>query len=88
MRNWKWYVYIIRCKDGLYYTGLTWNLEKRLEQHRLGKGSKFTTKHGFDKLCFIEEFEDLEQARQREVQVKDFNRKKKEALFFERSEKS
>jgi len=39
MKRWHWYVYIIECKDGLYYTGLTWNLSNRIEQHKNGKGS-------------------------------------------------
>ena len=79
--NWKWYVYIIECKDGFYYTGITWNIEVRMEQHRIGKGSRFTAKHGFKRLCYTEEFDDLVQARNREHQLKDFSRKKKEALF-------
>ena len=80
-KTWKWFVYIIKCKDGFYYTGVTWNLEKRLEQHSIGKGSKFTAKHGFEKLCYSEEFLDLLKARDREKQLKDFSRKKKEALW-------
>lgn len=80
-RQWKWHVYIIECLDGLYYTGLTWDVGKRLEQHKSGKGSKFTAKHGFKKLCYVEEFTNLIQARQREYQLKDFSRVKKEALF-------
>jgi predicted GIY-YIG superfamily endonuclease len=79
--QWKWFVYIIECKDGLYYTGMTWDINKRLEQHRQGNGSKFTSKHGFKKLCYIEEFTDITQARDREYQLKDFSRKKKEAIF-------
>jgi predicted GIY-YIG superfamily endonuclease len=81
MNKWKWYVYIIECEDGLYYTGLTWDTEKRFEQHKSGKGSKFTSKHGFKRVCYIEEFTDLHEARSREKQLKDFSRKKKEALW-------
>jgi putative endonuclease len=80
-RTWKWYVYVIECSDGLYYTGMTWNIEQRLEQHRLGQGSKFTARHGFKALVYVEEFDDIYEARMREVQVKDFSRKKKELLF-------
>lgn len=80
-RSWKWYVYILECFDGLYYTGLTWDIEKRVDQHKSGKGSKFTARHGFKRLCYVEEFSDLIQARQREHQLKDFSRVKKEALF-------
>jgi len=81
MRNWKWYVYIIECQDGYYYTGVTYNIDKRLEQHQSGRGSKFTSKHGFKCLRYCEEFDDIYKARQREHQLKDFSRKKKEALW-------
>lgn len=80
-KQWKWYVYIFECKDGFYYTGVTWDVAKRFEQHKIGKGSKFTAKHGVKRLCYVEEFIDINEAREREVQLKDFNRKKKEALF-------
>ena len=81
MNQWKWYVYILECLDGLYYTGLTWDVPKRMEQHRSGKGSIFTAKHGFKQLKYTEVFTDLTQAREREHQLKDFSRKKKEALW-------
>lgn len=80
-KQWKWYVYIIRCQDGLYYTGLTWDLTQRLEQHLSGKGSTFTSKHGVDKLVYAEQHDDLLLARNRERQIKDFSRKKKETLI-------
>ena len=81
MNKWHWFVYIIECKDGFYYTGTTFDIEKRMEQHRCGKGSKFTAKHGFKELKYVEKFEDIIEARQRETQLKDFSRKKKEALW-------
>ena len=37
-----WVVYILRCGDDSLYTGITNNLEKRLEAHRSGKGAKYT----------------------------------------------
>lgn len=81
MKKWRWFVYIIECLDGFYYTGITYNLDKRMEQHHSGQGSKFTAKHGFKCLRYCEEFDDLLDARQREHQLKDFSRKKKEALW-------
>lgn len=81
MNDWQWSVYIIECKDGYYYTGMTYNLEKRLEQHKIGKGSKFTMEHGFKELKYCEIFDNILSARQRESQLKDFSRKKKEALW-------
>lgn len=74
-------MYVVECLDRFYYTGLTWDLGKRMEQHKSGKGSRFTSKHGFKRLVYFEEFHDLAEARMRERQIKDFSRKKKEALF-------
>lgn len=81
MKQWKWYVYIIECKDGTYYTGLTWNVANRIEQHISGLGSKYTAKHGFKKLVYYEEHEDLEVARKRERQIKDWSQEKKRKLI-------
>jgi putative endonuclease len=79
--KWKWYVYIIECKDKTYYTGLTWNLNNRFDQHLSGKGSKYTAKHFAERLVYSEEFEDLEEARYREKQIKDWSQKKKQKLI-------
>ena len=37
-----WFVYIICCSDGSYYTGATNNVEKRIKQHNAGRGAKYT----------------------------------------------
>ena len=37
-----WYLYILQCGDGSLYTGITTDVEKRLEAHRSGKGAKYT----------------------------------------------
>lgn len=79
--SWKWYVYIIECKDGTYYTGCTWNVEDRLEQHISGLGSKYTSKHGVKCLAYYEEHDDLECALAREKQIKDWSQKKKMKLI-------
>jgi predicted GIY-YIG superfamily endonuclease len=79
--QWQWYVYIIECVDGLYYTGMTWNPIQRIEQHAIHQGSEFTKRHGYKRLRYLEEFSNIQEAREREKQLKDFSRKKKEALF-------
>lgn len=81
MNKWKWYVYIIECLDKTYYTGLTWNVPDRFEQHISRLGSKYTAGHGVKKLVYYEEFEDLELARKREKQIKDWSQKKKMNLI-------
>jgi predicted GIY-YIG superfamily endonuclease len=60
---------------------MTWNVDIRMDQHFNRKGSKFTAKHGFKRLCYVEEYSDITEAREREHQLKDFSRKKKEALW-------
>lgn len=52
-----------------------------MEQHQSGQGGKFTGKHGFKRLCYFEEFTDIVDVRNREHQLKDFSRKKKDALW-------
>ncbi|RJR15094.1 GIY-YIG nuclease family protein [Candidatus Microgenomates bacterium] len=81
MKTWKWYVYIIECKDDSYYVGLTWKPELRYEQHLSGLGGKYTALHGIKRIAYIEEFQSLEEARQREIQLKGWTRKKKEKLI-------
>ena len=81
MPKWKWYVYILELKNGLYYTGMTWNPSIRFDQHIAGLGSKFTSKYGVRRLVYLEDHEDLQVARMREIQIKDFSRKKKKELI-------
>lgn len=80
-KGWKWYVYVIECEDGLYYTGMTWCIENRVDQHLQGYGSRFTRKHGVNKLRYVEEFDNFEETREAEKILKDYSREKKEALF-------
>lgn len=81
MTKWKWYVYILECGDGSYYTGCTWNTDARLEQHILGLGSKYTRNRGVRGLVYREEYDDLETARYRERQLKDWSPAKKQKLI-------
>jgi len=78
---WKWYVYIIHCLDNSYYTGMTWNPSQRWLQHQSGHGCRHTAEHEAMQLVYLEEFEDLNEARLREQQIKRWSRKKKEKLI-------
>jgi len=80
-KKWKWYVYIIECLDKTYYTGLTWKTELRYEQHLSGLGSKYTAKHGVKRIVYIEEHGNLNEARAREKQIKNWSQKKKHNLI-------
>jgi putative endonuclease len=75
-------VYMVICSDGTYYTGVTNNLERRLAEHNSGLNPKAYT-HGRRpvKLAWSQVFSDPKQAIAIEKQVKDWSRKKKEALI-------
>ncbi len=81
MPQWKWYVYIIECVDGSYYTGMTWNAAKRWDQHSALTGCEYTKEHPPKRLVYLEEHEDLNTAREREVIIKKWSRAKKEKLI-------
>ncbi len=75
------YMYILKCADGSYYTGSTWNLEKRLAEHQSGQGANHTRKHLPVQLLYCEEGDRIEDAYGREKQIQGWSRKKKEALM-------
>ena len=75
------YMYILRCSNGQYYVGSTYDLDKRLAEHKSGKGALFTKQHLPVELVYYEEFQRIVEAFQREHQVKGWNRKKKESLI-------
>ena len=77
----KGYLYILLCSNGLYYTGSTNDLERRLAQHKNGEGANFTKKHLPVELVYLEEFQRIDEAYYREKQVQGWSRKKKEALI-------
>jgi len=74
-------MYILKCADGSYYTGSTWNLEKRLAEHQAGLGANHTRKHLPVSLAYCEECDRVEDAYAREKQIQGWSRKKKEALM-------
>jgi len=80
-------MYILECADGSYYTGSTWNLEKRLWEHNNGQGANHTKKRLPVKLVFCEPYDRVEDAFLREKQVQGWSRRKKQALIEENYEK-
>jgi predicted GIY-YIG superfamily endonuclease len=75
------YVYILKCADGSYYTGHTENLENRLAAHHDGEIAGYTQMRHPVKLIFAEELPSREEALARERQIKGWARAKKEALI-------
>ncbi len=77
-----YYVYILKCSDNSYYTGVTNNIERRVYEHKSGEdNTSYTYKRRPVELVFCEEFNDVQQAIAFEKQVKGWSRKKKEAII-------
>ncbi len=76
-----WFVYILRCKDGSLYTGITTDLSRRIEEHRSGTGAKYTRSHQVDKCVHTEEFPSRAEASKREAEIKRWKRERKLALI-------
>lgn len=77
----KWHLYILRCRDGSLYTGITTDVEKRLEAHQRGKGAKYTRGRGPLELVYREECGTHSDALKRELAVKALPREQKQALI-------
>ena len=78
-----WYVYILRCRDNSLYTGITDDLNRRLEAHNSGKGAKYTRGRGPVKLCYSEAQESYSAALNRVYAIKRLSRADKLALMGE-----
>ncbi len=63
------------------YTGVTNNLERRVGEHKEGRGSIFTAKYKCHKLVYFEEFGLIDQAILREKEIKNMTRANKEKLI-------
>lgn len=75
-------VYILRCTDGSYYTGLTkQEIEARVREHNAGICDGYTKKRRPVELVFTETYDRIIDAIARERQIKGWSRVKKEALI-------
>ena len=80
MQNIYW-VYILKCSDGSYYTGSTSDIEKRLSEHQNSLIKGYTSKRIPVELVFSDFFDDVYYAISAERQIKGWTRAKKEALI-------
>lgn len=81
MTSKKYYVYILKCSDGTYYTGITNDIDKRITCHNKGKGAKYTRGRLPVKLLYSKKYKSYKQAIRREVEIKGWKREEKERLF-------
>ncbi len=77
----EFYVYIIECSDGTYYTGYTNDLDQRLKKHNNGQGAKYTRGRTPVNLKYKESYKSKSKAMKREYEIKSLSRKKKEKLI-------
>ena len=76
-----YYVYIIRCKDGSYYTGHAKNAQKRFKVHKNGRGARYTRIHEPEELVYVEQVESRSEAMKRERKIKTFSHNRKAQLL-------
>lgn len=79
-RKGKFFVYIVKAKDGSFYTGYTSNLKKRIEAHNKKQGAKSLRGKLPVKLIFAKEYRYYKNALNEERRIKTLPRKNKEAL--------
>jgi len=81
-----YFVYVLLCENGAYYTGYTRDIEERMRQHKHGIGSRYVRIHRPRKVVYIEELETRRQAMKREREIKQLSHeeKRKMARVFER----
>ena len=76
-----YYVYILRCHDGSFYTGHTKDPERRFKLHKDGRGARYTRMHKPKELVYVEEFGSRGEAMKRERQIKKLSHIKKKQLI-------
>ena len=78
-----YYVYIVECRDGTLYTGITNNVSRRFQEHISSKGGSYTSAKKVSKLLYTEECANRSTALKREAQIKGWRREKKLNLIKE-----
>lgn len=75
------FVYILSCRGGSYYAGITRGLKKRISEHNLGVKTSIQKSRRPIKLVYWEEFETRKEAAKKEKEIKGWRREKKEELI-------
>jgi putative endonuclease len=72
-----YYVYVILCMDGSFYTGYTKNIDARVKLHESGKGARYTKMHKPLKVAYLELFDSRVKAMRREKEIKKLRHQQK-----------
>jgi putative endonuclease len=81
------YVYILQCVDGSFYTGYTKDLNERTRQHENGTGAKYTKSHRPQRVAYVELFGTRSAAMKREREIKKLSHQQKLALIVSQGKK-
>jgi len=76
-----YYLYILECANGSYYTGITTDVERRFQEHKNGTGGHYTRSQEVVRVVYTESHQDRSSALKREAQIKGWRRERKLALF-------
>lgn len=76
-----YYVYVVECADGTYYTGYTTDVERRVAEHDAGEGAKYTRGRRPVDLVHTESYDTRSAAMSREHEIKSLPRGSKERLI-------
>ena len=79
------YVYILLCADGSFYTGYTKNIDARTRLHAKGKGARYTKMHKPEKVAYVELFDSRAKAMKRERAIKKMTHQQKLNLINSRN---
>ena len=75
-----WYVYIVRCRTGQLYTGISLDVKRRVEEHNRGQGARFTKTRRPVLLVYQETCRDRPSAMRREIEIKRMTRRQKVSM--------
>ena len=78
-----WFVYILECADGSYYTGITCDLARRVAEHKSGKGARYTRIKGVKDLLWSVECANRSAASKLEAKIKSFPKSEKRLLVLD-----
>jgi putative endonuclease len=78
-----WWVYIVECNDGSYYTGISNDVIYRVSQHNLGQGAKYTNSKKPVTLVYSERLVSRSEALKKEYLIKQLSRFQKQQLVEE-----
>lgn len=80
-KHFDYYVYILECSDGTYYTGYTNDIYRRLGEHSTGRGAKYVKSRLPFKVAYLEGWDTRSEAMRREIAIKKLSHKEKKEMI-------